>query len=158
VRALVVGVANVWNFPSGKSVGYYRGGQSAKVPAIIGTQIMKITALIFAAAISSVGSFVLADSHSMEAMAEGSLKPFMAPMDAMMSNMPMASTGTPDADFLMMMIPHHQSAIDMAKVELEIGADDKTKEMAQAVIDAQTAEIKEMRSMLKAMGVEPPAE
>ncbi len=119
---------------------------------------MKISALILATAISSLGNFALADSHNMEAMADDGLKPFMVPMDKMMAKMPMQSTGKPDADFLLMMIPHHQSAIEMAKVELEIGDDEKTKTMAQTMIDAQTTEIDEMRAMLKAMGVNPPAE
>lgn len=94
---------------------------------------------------------------AMAPMTDEGLQPFMAPMDAMMATMPMASRGMPDADFLLMMIPHHQSAIDMAKVELEMGTDDATKAMAQEIIDAQEAEIAEMRAMLEAMGVEPPA-
>ena len=44
----------------------------------------------------------------------------------------------------------------MARVELEQGQDDATKAMAQEIIDAQEAEIAEMRSMLKAMGVAAP--
>ncbi len=55
------------------------------------------------------------------------------------------------------MIPHHQSAIDMALVELEMGQDDATKAMAQEIIDAQEAEIAEMTAMLEAMGVGVPA-
>lgn len=73
-----------------------------------------------------------------------------------MTAMPMMSTGKPDADFLLMMIPHHQSAIDMAKVELEMGKDEATKAMAQKIIDAQVGEIVEMKDMLQAMGVEVP--
>ena len=71
--------------------------------------------------------------------------------------MPTESSGHVDADFLLMMIPHHQSAIDMARIELEQGEDEETKAMAQAVIDAQEAEIAEMRAMLERMGVEAPA-
>ena len=62
-----------------------------------------------------------------------------------------------DEMFVTMMIPHHQSAIDMAKVELEQGDDEGTRALAQKVIDAQEAEIAEMTALLKAMGVEPPA-
>ena len=81
----------------------------------------------------------------------------MAAMDTMMQNMPEASSGTVDADFLLMMIPHHQSAIDMARIELAQGQDEQTTAMAQRIIDAQEAEIAEMRAMLERMGVEPPA-
>ena len=94
---------------------------------------------------------------AMAPMTDEAMRPFMVPMDTMMANMPMASAGMPDADFLLMMIPHHQSAIDMARVELEQGQDEATKAMAQEIIDAQEAEIAEMRTMLEGMGVEAPA-
>src|SRR5687767_12453329 len=94
--------------------------------------------------------------HSGKAMA-GAMGEMMGAMDTMKQNMPSESTGMVDADFLLMMIPHHQSAIDMARVELEQGQDEATKAMAQEIIDAQEAEVAEMRSMLEAMGVEPPA-
>lgn len=35
-----------------------------------------------------------------------------------------------DGDFLLMMIPHHQSAVDMARIELEQGDNEKTRAMA----------------------------
>ena len=95
----------------------------------------------------------MAQMSTMQTMVDAKLKPLMAPMDAMMNAMPMASTGNPDADFLLMTMPHHQSAIDMAKVELATGKDDATRVMAQKIIDAQVAEIAEMQGMLKAMGV-----
>jgi uncharacterized protein (DUF305 family) len=79
-------------------------------------------------------------------------------MDTMMQAMPAESAGDVDADFLLMMIPHHQSAIDMARIELEQGDDEETRAMAQKVIDAQEAEIAEMRAMLERMGVGAPAE
>ncbi len=94
---------------------------------------------------------------AMAPMTDEALRPFMVPMDTMMANMPMASSGMPDADFLLMMIPHHQSAIDMAEVQLEMGTDEATRAMAQEIIDAQEAEIAEMRTMLEGMGVELPA-
>ena len=94
---------------------------------------------------------------AMAPMTDEGMRPFMVPMDTMMANMPMMSSGMPDADFLLMMIPHHQSAIDMALVELEMGQDEATRAMAQEIIDAQEAEIAEMTAMLEAMGVEPPA-
>ncbi len=90
--------------------------------------------------------------------AEGAMGGYMAAMDTMMRSMEgLGSTGSPDADFLLMMIPHHQSAIDMAEVQLEMGTDEATRAMAQEIIDAQEAEIAEMRTMLEGMGVELPA-
>jgi len=85
------------------------------------------------------------------------LQGMMGAMDTMMQSMPMESAGSVDADFLLMMIPHHQSAIDMARIEVEQGQDEETRAMAQAIIDAQEAEIAQMRTMLERMGVEAPA-
>lgn len=94
---------------------------------------------------------------AMAPMTDEGMRPFMVPMDTMMAAMPMTSSGMSDADFLLMMIPHHQSAIDMAEVQLEMGTDEETRAMAQEIIDAQEAEIAEMRAMLERMGVEAPA-
>ncbi|MBP1806222.1 DUF305 domain-containing protein [Rubellimicrobium aerolatum] len=91
-------------------------------------------------------------------MDETAMSGLMAPMVAMMHGMPMESTGDVDADFLMMMIPHHQSAVEMARIALEQGDDEATRAMAQRVIDAQEAEIAEMRAMLETMGHAAPAE
>ncbi|EYD76517.1 putative exported protein [Rubellimicrobium mesophilum DSM 19309] len=96
--------------------------------------------------------------HSEMAMPDDAMSGFMGPMNDMAATMPMESSGDVDADFLLMMIPHHQSAIAMARVELERGDDQETRAMAQKVIDAQEAEIAEMRAMLERMGVEAPAE
>ena len=53
-----------------------------------------------------------------------------------------------DVAFVCGMIPHHQGAIDMAKAERQYGDDPWVKEMAQKVIDAQTAEIAAMKDWL----------
>jgi uncharacterized protein (DUF305 family) len=63
-----------------------------------------------------------------------------------------AYSGDADVDFVKGMIPHHQAAIDMAKVELEYGKDEKTRTLAQAIIKAQEAEIADMQAWLKARG------
>jgi uncharacterized protein (DUF305 family) len=55
----------------------------------------------------------------------------------------------PDVAFICSMIPHHQGAIDMARVELEHGNDQWAKDMAQKVIDAQEQEIEEMLAWLE---------
>lgn len=64
----------------------------------------------------------------------------------------MSMSGNPDMDFAMMMIPHHQGAIDMAKVELQYGTDPKLREMAQMIIDAQQKEIAELQDWIKTRG------
>ena len=50
-----------------------------------------------------------------------------------------------DEAFIKMMIPHHEGAIEMAKVELAKGEDPELKELAQDIIDAQQREIAAMR-------------
>lgn len=58
--------------------------------------------------------------------------------------------GDADYDFASLIIPHHQSAIDMAYSELEHGHNEGLKEMAHEMIDAQTMEIKEFQEWLLA--------
>ncbi len=58
-------------------------------------------------------------------------------------------TGDPDHDFAVMMIPHHQGAIDMAKAELRYGKDPVLRRLAQEIIVTQEQEIQVMRVRLK---------
>ena len=70
----------------------------------------------------------------------------MERMDAgMMAAKP---TGNPDHDFAAMMIPHHQGAIDMAKVELIYGQDPVLRRLARGIIVAQQQEIELMQRYL----------
>ena len=73
-------------------------------------------------------------------------------MQRMMGAMHVRPTGSVDRDFAAMMIPHHQGAIDMAKVVLQYGKDDKVKSWANQIIAAQEKEIAEMQDWLKAHG------
>lgn len=67
-----------------------------------------------------------------------------AAMDGMMKGMGTES-GSVDADFAAMMLPHHQSAVAMVDAYLAHGADAKLKAMAQTMKAAQTKEIKELQ-------------
>ena len=74
-------------------------------------------------------------------------KAYEAAMTKMMTaSKAMKMTGDADKDFVMMMMPHHQAAIDMAKVELEFGKDAMLKKMATDIIAAQQKEIDEMKA------------
>jgi uncharacterized protein (DUF305 family) len=66
----------------------------------------------------------------------------MARMQAVMNTTHM--TGDTDHDFLVMMIPHHQAAVDMAVVELKDGKNPKVRALAKSIIATQQAEILEM--------------
>jgi uncharacterized protein (DUF305 family) len=70
----------------------------------------------------------------------------------MMKGMHAPYTGNPDVDFRTHMIPHHQGAIDIAKVALKYAKDPDTRRMAQTIIDDQDKEIAEMKDWLKKNG------
>jgi hypothetical protein len=57
-------------------------------------------------------------------------------------------TGNPDRDFVTMMIPHHQGAIDMAKAILLYGKDEQLKRLAQEIIADQQNEVQLMQLWL----------
>jgi len=69
--------------------------------------------------------------------------------DKMHKDMMIQLTGDTDVDFVRSMIPHHQGAIDMAKIELQYGKDPEIRKLAEGVIKAQEAEIAEMNAWLK---------
>lgn len=77
-----------------------------------------------------------------------SSKAFSEANTKMHQSMSMAYTGDADVDFVKGMIPHHQGAIDMAKVVLQYGKDPDTKKLAEDVIKAQEGEIAMMQEWL----------
>jgi uncharacterized protein (DUF305 family) len=81
-----------------------------------------------------------------------STKDFKAADMKMMHNMHVPYTGNADVDFRTHMIPHHQGAVEMAKVALKHAKDPETKRMAQKIIDDQEKEIAEMQDWLKKNG------
>ncbi len=76
-----------------------------------------------------------------------------AAMDKMMADMMVPYTGDPDIDFARGMIPHHQAAIDMAKIQLEFGTDPGMRELAEAIIAAQESEIATLKAFLATKGM-----
>jgi hypothetical protein len=71
-----------------------------------------------------------------------------AAMDRMMSDMTIKPTGDVDRDFVAMMVPHHQGAIDMAKAELKYGHNEQLRRLAQEIVVTQQQEIPAMRLAL----------
>jgi uncharacterized protein (DUF305 family) len=68
-----------------------------------------------------------------------------AAMKKMMADMTIAPTGDIDRDFVAMMVPHHQGAIDMALIILRFGKSEQLKRLAQEIIVTQQQEIAAMK-------------
>jgi hypothetical protein len=80
--------------------------------------------------------------------------PFLAENDAAMKKMMADMTATPsgdvDRDFVAMMVPHHQGAVDMAQAELKYGHDAQLRQLARNIVENQQREIILMRQALDA--------
>ena len=73
------------------------------------------------------------------------LKENEAAMTKMMNDMAAKPSGDVDRDFVAMMIPHHQGAIDMAVIQLRYGKNEQLRRIAQEIIVDQMQEIAAMR-------------
>ncbi|CDY73284.1 putative exported protein [Caballeronia glathei] len=127
-------------------------------------KILLGVALALTCAASVPGAFAQANAPSHDAMpgmkmpADSSTQgdspstaAFRAADQSMMSGMSNVQyTGDADRDFVAHMIPHHEGAVEMAKVELKYGKDAKLRKLAKDIIAAQDKEIAFMRQWLAA--------
>ncbi len=113
--------------------------------------MLKLADAVIAAQTSEIGfmndwlsksKLTVADAVPDSAKANGAV------MNTMMKNMMVPYTGNADVDFAKGMIPHHQGAIDMAKVVLQFGKDAEIKKLADGVVSAQQSEIAIMQQWL----------
>ncbi len=105
------------------------------------------TCLLFRGTVSFAAP---APTVEMSATASEFLAENAAAMDRMMSAMDVAPTGDVDRDFVAMMVPHHQGAIDMAMLVLRYGKSEPIRRLAQEIIVTQQQEI---AAMYLAIGV-----
>ena len=101
---------------------------------------VRIRTIALSALIAMAPVLAIAQNHS------AAQKAFMDVHQKMMGAMSKPMSGNADKDFAMMMIPHHQGAIDMAKVELQHGKDPKLRAMAEMIVKAQEKEIAELKA------------
>ncbi len=73
---------------------------------------------------------------------------FMKSKESMMAGMDAPYTGNTDRDFVEGMLPHHQGAIDMARVELRYGTDPVMRKLAHDIVVSQSKEQILMRNWL----------
>jgi uncharacterized protein (DUF305 family) len=93
-----------------------------------------------------IGGMACASPAAVAANPEG---PFLVlnetAMTKMMAGMAVKPTGDADRDFVAMMVPHHQGAIDMAQAELQYGHNQKLLRVAQGIVVEPLQEIAAMR-------------
>jgi uncharacterized protein (DUF305 family) len=112
---------------------------------------LSLAALSLPLALPAMAQDMMSMDHS-SMQGGASTKAFEAANAKMHKSMMIEYSGDTDTDFVRSMIPHHQGAIDMAKVELAHGKDPELRKLAQDIVKAQESEIAEMQAWLKAHG------
>ncbi len=89
-------------------------------------------------------------ANSRQQTADSDWSELIASMDKMHNAMgAVERSGNSDVDFVRLMLPHHQAAIDMAKTQLLHGKDPEMRRLAQEIITDQQLEIELMQRWLK---------
>ncbi len=136
--------------------------ERAKLPTawpFLARRLNGATRLLFTAAVALtiLGIGLVRASIQSEALADSSHQThdsdwseLIASMDKMHNAMgAVERSGNSDVDFVRLMLPHHQAAIDMAKTQILHGKDPRMRRLAQEIITDQQLEIELMQRWLK---------
>jgi hypothetical protein len=116
----------------------------------LGGIIIAISVLIVGVGLLRAGVGEKTGVHSSQPTADPDWSELIASMDKMhMAMEAVKRSGNSDVDFVRLMLPHHQAAIDMAKTQLLYGKDAQMRRLAQEIITDQQLEIELMQRWLK---------
>jgi uncharacterized protein (DUF305 family) len=100
--------------------------------------------------VCSLVASAIAEADQVQSGTDPDWSELIASMDKMHMTMgAVARSGDSDVDFVRLMLPHHQAAIDMAKTQLLYGKDPQMRRLAQEIITDQQSEIELMQLWLK---------
>ena len=125
-------------------------------PSILIAAAMAVSVALLLPSVASADDMKGIDMSGTHAKAKSDANPadkaFATSMSTMMKGMNVKPTGRPDKDFVTMMMPHHQGAVDMAKVELQYGIDPELRQLATDIVAAQEKELAQMKAWLEKNG------
>lgn len=107
----------------------------------------KIAAVVSVIALLAVTAVKADQTEDVKQMHEAYQQSMGAMKDDMHHGM---MSDDPDVAFAAGMLPHHEGAVEMAKIELKYGKDPEMLELARQIVAAQAAEIAQMKAWLKA--------
>jgi len=112
--------------------------------------ILGISVLILSVGLLRSVAHAETHAHGSQPTADLDWSELIASMDKMHVAMgAVERSGNADVDFVRLMLPHHQAAIDMAKTQLLYGKDAQMRRLAQEIITDQQSEIELMQRWLK---------
>jgi len=112
--------------------------------------LVAVSGLILGVGLLRAGVDAETHVHSSQQTADPDWSELIASMDKMhMAMGAIMRSGNADVDFVRLMLPHHQAAIDMAKTQLLYGKDAQMRRLAQEIITDQQSEIELMQRWLK---------
>jgi hypothetical protein len=123
---------------------------NAKLPLFAHGLVLTLCALSLGVGLLHGGAGEETHSHGSQADSVVNWSELVASMDKMhMAMGAIKPSGNADIDFVRLMLPHHQAAIDMAKTQLLYGKDPQMRRLAQEIITDQQLEIELMQRWLK---------